>query len=227
MSLVLLTSIAICLVAFVYSLFLIRRVRDWRLGFLAIMLALMATRQSLSLYNHFDGYYISYSANLTDLFGLLVSVVAFLAVQACLRVVGDLRQGHEALTENEALYRAVVQDQTELVCRFLPDATLTFVNDAYCRYFGRSREELVGQKFMLMIPEEDHSKVQEYFASLGPENPVATHERRVSGPDGDIRWHRWTNRVIFDEEGNVIEIQGTGRDITEPVFPFDKFLVVS
>ena len=35
-----------------------------------------------------------------------------------------------------ARYRAVVQDQTELICRFLLDTTRTFVNDAYARFFG-------------------------------------------------------------------------------------------
>ena len=46
------------------------------------------------------------------------------------------------LAVSEERYRNVVQTQTELICRYLPDTTLTFVNDAYCRYFGKSRAEL-------------------------------------------------------------------------------------
>ena len=44
-----------------------------------------------------------------------------------------------ALRVSEARYRAIVEDQTELICRYQPDGTLTFVNEAYCRYFGLSR----------------------------------------------------------------------------------------
>lgn len=61
-------------------------------------------------------------------------------------LVDSLRQAEhnnicmiKALKGSEYSYRAVVEDQTELICRFLPDCTLTFVNDAYCRYFGKSR----------------------------------------------------------------------------------------
>ncbi len=119
------------------------------------------------------------------------------------------------LAASEDRYRAVVEDQTELVCRCAPDGTVSFVNRAYCQYFGRSEEELIGRKFMPLIPEEDQPGVREYFRSLSPENPVATHERRVILPDGDVRWQRWTNRAIVDDAGEVIEFQGTGRDVTE------------
>ncbi len=124
------------------------------------------------------------------------------------RAEGKLRQ-------SEARYRGIVEDQTELICRNLPDGTLTFVNDAYCRYFRRSRDELTGQSFMPLIPEEHHQAVKDYFASLGNENPVATHEYRIVMPDGESRWNQWTNRAILNNDGEVIEFQGAGRDITE------------
>ena len=38
----------------------------------------------------------------------------------------------------------VIEEQTELVCRFLPNGSLTFVNPAYCRYFKKSPSELLG-----------------------------------------------------------------------------------
>ncbi len=39
----------------------------------------------------------------------------------------------------EALYRAVVEDQSEYIIRYRPDRTITLVNDAYCRAFGIDR----------------------------------------------------------------------------------------
>ena len=50
--------------------------------------------------------------------------------------ITDRRQHEAALQRSEALYRDVVDSQVAFVCRFLPDATLTFVNSAYCRSSG-------------------------------------------------------------------------------------------
>jgi PAS domain S-box-containing protein len=121
----------------------------------------------------------------------------------------------EALVKSGARYRAVVQDQTELICRFRPDGMLTFVNDAYCRYFGRKPEELLGHKFMPLIPEDNHKQLEKHFTSFSPENPVAEQEHRVIAPAGDVRWQRWTNRAIFDTNGAIVEFQSVGRDVSE------------
>jgi PAS domain S-box-containing protein len=120
-----------------------------------------------------------------------------------------------ALQMSEARYRAIVEDQTELICRWLPDGTLTFVNEAYCRYFGRTREGFIGQTFMPLIPEEDRGLVEAHTASLGRARPMATVEHRVILPDGRLRWQHWTDRAIFDALGNVVEFASVGRDITE------------
>jgi PAS domain S-box-containing protein len=134
-------------------------------------------------------------------------------------VVGTLlditapQQAQEALRRSEARYRAIVEDQTELVTRFRPDGTLTFVNEAACRYFGKSPEELLGKDFLPFIPGEDRAIIQKIF-SLTPENPIVTLEHRVLAPDGEVGWQQWTNRAIFDGQGNLQEYQAVGRDIT-------------
>jgi PAS domain S-box-containing protein len=120
----------------------------------------------------------------------------------------------KTLGESLARYRAIVEDQTELICRFDPDTTLTFVNEAYCRFFAKRRKDLIGSSFMPLIPPENRTKVRAHFDLLGPENPVATHEHQVIGKNGEIRWQQWTNRAIFDEQGAIKEFQAVGRDIT-------------
>lgn len=120
----------------------------------------------------------------------------------------------DALKKSEERYRAIVEDQTELICRFLPDGTLTFVNLAYGRYFGKQMPELIGQNFLILIPEEDRQKITNCIASLSLEKPVMTIEHSVL-MKGEIRIQQWTNRAIFDEKGNFIEFQAVGRDITE------------
>ena len=121
----------------------------------------------------------------------------------------------EALNESEARYCAIVEDQTELICRFLLDGTLTFVNEAYCRFFGKTRWELIGTSFASSVLDEDIHKVFKFFSSLNKENPVGVIEYRVIAPNGTIYRQQWTGRAIFDQSGNFLEYQSVGRDVTD------------
>lgn len=127
-----------------------------------------------------------------------------------------VRQQNNSLRESEERFRAIVEDQTECIGRSLPEShVLTFVNEAYCGYFGRSREELLGTSFMDHIPAEQRTEVARQLATLSRENSVVYVEHRVVTADGDVRWQAWTDRAIFDDRGNITEIQAVGRDITE------------
>jgi len=129
--------------------------------------------------------------------------------------IGERMAMDDALRESEHRYRRVVEDQTELIVRCLPDGTRVFVNDAYCRYNDATAEELIGTSFFSCIVEEERELIHRKFASLTPTHPVITDSHHVVDPRGAIRWHEWTDRGFFDDEGRLIEIQAVGRDITE------------
>ncbi|MEQ1762696.1 MAG: PAS domain S-box protein [Pyrinomonadaceae bacterium] len=127
----------------------------------------------------------------------------------------QLRELIKSLRQSEERYRAIVEDQTEMICRFLPDTTLTFVNDSYARYFGKAPAELLGNKFIDFLPESDAMEMRRFLAAFVPERPVETVEHRVIRSDGSEGWHQWTDRAIYDESGVLTEFQSVGRDITE------------
>lgn len=127
----------------------------------------------------------------------------------------ELIRINEKLKESESRYRNVVEDQTEFIARWLPGGKYTFVNEAYCRYVHKSRNELVGSTFIPTIHEDDRARVEREIASLTPERPSITSEHRVYRPDGSIGWNHWTNRALFDDQGNLEEYQSVGRDITD------------
>jgi PAS domain S-box-containing protein len=139
-------------------------------------------------------------------------VVSVLGVS---RDITDRRKMETALKESEERYRNVVEDQTEFISRFLPDGTHIFVNEAYCRYFNKRREEIIGKKFIPEIPKNDKKIVRDHFASLSDKNPVASVIHRIIMPDGQVRWQRWSDRAIFDRNGTLVEYQSVGRDITD------------
>ncbi|MEG4228494.1 PAS domain S-box protein [Microcoleus sp. N9_B2] len=132
-----------------------------------------------------------------------------------LEKVSDRKNAETALRESEARYRAIVEDQTELICRYLPDGKITFVNQAYCRYFGVQPEDLLGNSFMPLIPEADREIFPDLYTYVSPDKPVFTCEHRVILPSGEIRTQQWIDRAIFDESGQIVEYQAAGRDVTD------------
>jgi two-component system cell cycle sensor histidine kinase/response regulator CckA len=122
----------------------------------------------------------------------------------------------QALRDSEARYRAIVEDyQTELICRFKPNGSLTFVNEVYCRYFGKPREELLGMNFLYFIPESERPKIVQHLLSFSPEKTVARLEHQVKLPSKGLRWLQRTDRAILDDEGRIFEFQSMARDISE------------
>ena len=150
----------------------------------------------------------------------IMSVVALLLLQTSL-IIGLLLERSRrwrvtrGLSESEERYRNVVQTQTELICRYLPDTTLTFVNDAYCRYFGKTRIDLIGTKFLELIPEPFQSTTISHVKSLIEHRQTSMNEHEVIRPDGSLGWHQWVNHAIVNGNGRIKELQGIGRDITE------------
>ncbi|MFZ1399454.1 MAG: PAS domain S-box protein, partial [Candidatus Promineifilaceae bacterium] len=120
-----------------------------------------------------------------------------------------------ALRESEARYESVVQTQSELICRYLPDLTLTFVNKAYCHYFDTTPEALLGRSFLELIPESERPGIKAFYEELVRTRGTAVYEHQVVGPDGTHRWQIWTDMAIVDESGEVVAIQAVGVDITE------------
>ncbi len=136
-------------------------------------------------------------------------------VQSLKHMIIRLRDSEWRTRISEERYRAVIESQSEFITRFLPDGTVTFANDAYCQYFGFDCQEITGRKFIPTLPGKDHNLLREHFAQISPLQQERSIEHRIIMPDGDIRWQEWTDRGIFDQDGNLVEIQSVGRDITE------------
>jgi PAS domain S-box-containing protein len=142
--------------------------------------------------------------------GILAVTNLFLAAAATER-----RLAEQCVSENEKRFRGVVEDQTDLICRFQPEGTLTFVNGAYCRFHGRSREGMLGTSFIQTLPADDALVLLNYFNALTPEQPVAAFDLRVIAPTGCAVWQQYTVRRLPLEQRGKIEFQAVIQDITE------------
>lgn len=117
----------------------------------------------------------------------------------------------DELLESEALYRRLVEELPLFIATFLPDGTLTYVNDALAMLVAMTRGELLGLNFYQFLSASDQAMVRGRLALLTPECPVETHEQWYRTGT----YHQWTNRAVFDAAGKVIGFYAIGEDITE------------
>ena len=136
---------------------------------------------------------------------------------ATLNFVQDIHQrklAEERVRLSEERYRMLVENQTDLVCSYLPDSTITFVNEAYCRYFGRTREELFGASFLTLLPSDTRQTAGDHLADLLATPRISEFEQ-ISLIDGEVHWQQWMDNPILDADGQVVEVIAVGRDITD------------
>ncbi|MGB5064313.1 MAG: PAS domain S-box protein, partial [Candidatus Competibacter sp.] len=129
--------------------------------------------------------------------------------------ITERKQAEELLKLSEARYRTIVEGQTDLVYRCLPDGTLTFVNAAYCRYFGLAPEDLLGTNIAPLILDTDRADTLAQVLSCNAAHPSNSQQHQAVRADGAHRWVQWHNHAVLDDENALIEIQGIGRDVTE------------
>lgn len=134
---------------------------------------------------------------------------------ALIEEITERRRAEQALRDSEARYRAVVEDQTELIIRWTPDGTRTFANASFCRYFGLSGDECLGRSFFAQVAPHHRDALRALIRSLLPDHPVVTDEHQVIRTDGSLAWQEWSHRAIFEGDSTVRELQSVGRDITQ------------
>jgi len=125
------------------------------------------------------------------------------------------RHSENALLESERRYRAVVEDQTELICRFRPDGTVIFANQAFCRATGRAPHEVIGRNLFERVSPEGLQALRDCQSTLTPQQCVRSYDYCTQQADGQVRWYQWTLRAFFDADGRCTDYQAVGRDITE------------
>ncbi len=102
----------------------------------------------------------------------------------------------------------------ELVRAFQPDGTLTFVNEACCRFYGKKTEEMVGHNLASFLSEDDREEIIAAIFSITPENPEVITRPKFVRADGQVRYLEYRNKGIFQPDGTIIGYQSIGIELT-------------
>lgn len=121
----------------------------------------------------------------------------------------------EALSQSEKKYRAVVEDQLEMICRFVPDGTITFANNAFCRFYGRSSGDIVGKSYLSLLPESHYPSFTTAIEELLTEPQRVIYDIQSFDRGDTSRWMEQTLRALTGENKQVEKFQIVLRDITD------------
>lgn len=131
-------------------------------------------------------------------------------------------QIQQAMEQSESRYRQIVQQQTDFVIRSKlinrdtqPEVVIIFGNNSFSKALNLSPEETIGKKWSEVVFSGDIKKVMDLVLQLSPTNPEFYLENRNIISNGTIIWTQWLNQGFFDEQGELVEIHSSGRNITK------------
>lgn len=146
------------------------------------------------------------------------------AEQDALRGAGGILGGaieraetEQALNRSEARYLGILQDQLDLICRYTPDGRLVFANEAYVRFYGLDKDRVSAMGIWTQVLPDRIEGLKAKIASLKLKDPVAVSQSLSERHDKQKRWIEWTERGIFDNRGQLVEVQAVGRDIDDEI----------
>jgi PAS domain S-box-containing protein len=171
---------------------------------------------ALAIYSLLQGRGPFVVGNEADSLRLVGSYIGILAVSNLLlaSAATERRRALADMVENEKRLRAVVADQTDLICRFKPDGTITFANPAYCAFQARTEAELLGANFYKLLAKGGGQAETETVPPLPVEQPVISFDRRVEAADGHVEWQQCNLRRLGRAGTAQEEIQAVMQDIT-------------
>ncbi len=124
------------------------------------------------------------------------------------------KYAEERLQRLEAVVASSAEDQSDLICRFRPDCTITYVNERYCRFFDLQAARVLGRSFLERVPPEEHAEIRASLASSTAQHPTSECVQRRLDGHGERRWILWRDRAIFNSHDEVVEFQSVGIDVT-------------
>lgn len=120
-----------------------------------------------------------------------------------------------SLSHTQKRYRAVVESQQDLICRYQPDGLLTFSNSAFSAFFGFSVSNKEPAHHIQDLLEAENDEAPGRLPVLSAEVRQREAEVAIHRPDGQTVWFQRSSLGIFDERESLVEIQDILRNITE------------
>jgi PAS domain S-box-containing protein len=130
------------------------------------------------------------------------------------RDITEKVKASRALEESEEKYRLLIENQQDLIIKIDPNGLILYASPTYCKTFGKTESQLIGQTFTPQIDDKDVSQSQNALAEFLKMPQKEQFHQKIKTIDG-WKWLAWITNTIFDSNGDVQGFIGVGRDITQ------------
>ena len=136
-------------------------------------------------------------------------------IYAAGRDITDRKHIDDEIRKNEARYRILAENATDVISRQTPDGIYLYVSPACKRILGYEPEELVGRSAFDLFHPDDFVKAQVARAKTHDLPEIYTLLYRIRTKEGAYLWFETTSRTVKDpQSGRVMEVVSVSRDIT-------------
>lgn len=128
--------------------------------------------------------------------------------------ISERRGAERSLMEAEARYRNLVETAHDLVWSMNSEARWTYLNNASQAIYGYSPDEMLQRPFSEFQAPQSAERDTAAFARLLAGKELVQYETIHLDRQGHEHYISFNARPILDDDGEVISISGTARDIT-------------
>jgi PAS domain S-box-containing protein len=132
--------------------------------------------------------------------------------------VSARRLAEQRVAESERKYRELVEYANSIILRWNAEGEITFLNEFGQHFFGYTGDEIMGRHVIGTIVPETETSGRDLSGLMSEICAApAAFERNINENirrNGERVWIEWTNRIVSDAAGKVVEILSIGTDIT-------------
>jgi diguanylate cyclase (GGDEF)-like protein/PAS domain S-box-containing protein/excisionase family DNA binding protein len=134
---------------------------------------------------------------------------------AARRTLKEKRRIIQLLLESESRYRDLVETSHDLIWTTDALGRFTYLNNACVELFGLRPKDMLGACFFDFEPRPQHVSNRRFLSTLRRNGEVKNYLTHLISRDGTDRWVGINARVSHDEEGRIVGLRGTARNVTE------------
>jgi diguanylate cyclase (GGDEF)-like protein/PAS domain S-box-containing protein/excisionase family DNA binding protein len=131
------------------------------------------------------------------------------------RTLKEKRRIIQLLLESESRYRDLVETSHDLIWTTDALGRFTYLNNGCVDIFGLQQKDLIGRCFFDFEAGLAHVSNRRFLSTLRKNGQVKNYLTHLISADGNDRWVGINARVSYDDNGALIGLRGTARNVTE------------
>ena len=133
--------------------------------------------------------------------------------------ISDRKIIEENIKQSEKKYRDLVESANCIILRWDTKGNICFLNDYGLKFFGYQVEEIIGRYILdtiVSVQSVTGEDLRNMIAEIccAPERYQLNENENIC-KDGRHVWVTWSNKPIYNDQGELIEILSVGTDITD------------